>query len=478
MSLNSTQIKIITVAIVAIIIGVVVMQYLNSKKTDEAPDFTVTDTEGDDFTLSEFRDNKVVLLDFMSVSCASCEDEMPILKDIYAKYGNQIVMLSVDVGGDTNEELENYMDDHDADWRAAIDTDDVMGKYGITSFVRVMIVDKDGKITYDHVGVSSFKKLSKEIDAAESGEADSVKISSGMGLATLAIGAGIFAFFSPCAFPMLPGYMSFYLAKSTHAEAEAMAGDHMDDGSMVQWDVDEEERKKKEHKELLRKGMFSGIATALGIVFLYLIIGVLVSISGELVKSHMSTLEPIIGFVLIALGIMMVENIPIGQHMKNMWMYIKYYAFEKRKEEAMAEAGEYYEPQPGISEKLAGSMEGLISKITRKDFSFEEAKEEGYFGLFVFGIGYGAASASCCFPLFLAIIIAALDAGGAANGFYIFLLYALSMATLMIVVTILVSVSRNTILNRMRSATGKIEMFGGISLQIVGIYLIWYSLNG
>jgi len=477
---GSSHIKIIAVAIVAIIIGVAIWSYLESKQTDEAPDFTVTDLDGDTFTLSEFLDQKVVLIDFMSTTCPSCEEEMPELVKIYNKYGDRIEMISIDIAGvgeDGEDDLRDFMEDYNAHWRAALDTDDLMDKYDITEIVRLIIVDKDGKITYNHVGVSSASRISKEIDAAESGEAESVEISSGVGLATLAIGAGIFAFFSPCAFPMLPGYMSYYLGKSTHAEAVASGTDtSWEEGTDVQWEF-EENRKRREHRQNIRKGMFSGIATALGIVTLYLFIGILVSISGELIKDYMGFLQPIIGIILIAMGIMMVENIPIGQHIKNAWINFKYYTFEKRRVEAGGGSWDEGNGSPTLKTKLTASIENMISKITHKDFRFEQAKEEGYFGLYMFGIGYGAASASCCFPIFLAIILAALDAGGAAKGFFIFVLYAFSMAILMVIVTIFVSMSRDTIINRMRSATGMIELAGGIALQIVGLYIIYYSLN-
>ena len=345
--------------------------------------------------------------------------------------------------------------------------------------MKLVIVDKEGKITFSEVGGSDYDDLEKKIKAADEGTAEGVEISSGVGLTALAVGAGIFAFFSPCAFPMLPGYMSFYLAKSTHAEA-ALAGEQTNtviEGTDVRWEFDEEERKKKQKVEHMKKGMFSGIATALGIVFFYLVIGLLVSISGELVRDYISVLEPLIGLMLIILGIMMVENIPIGQVVKNVWITIKWHLFEKNKQ--TQDWDDDTEPKgPGFMDKLTASTERLISKATKKDFTFENAKQEGYFGLFSFGIGYGAASAGWCVPLFLAIILAALDSGGAAKGFFIFVVYAFSMAILMVIVTIFVSMSRDTLLNKMRSATGKIELIGGISLQIVGLYLIWYSLSG
>jgi cytochrome c-type biogenesis protein len=467
--------KILAVILVAIIIGVGVYSFFEGKQTSDAPDFTVTDTKGNDFTLSSYEGNKVVVLDFMSTSCPSCEKEMPELVKLHNKYGNTIVMLSIStLPSDSNDDIDEFMDEYNAKWRAARDEGgELIDLYNIKEIVRVIIVDKEGKITFSHTGASGFEDLDKEVKAAMDGTAESVEISSGVGLAALAIGAGIFAFFSPCAFPMLPGYMSFYLAKGSQTSSTEGGAE----GTDVQWEFEDEDRKRREKSESIRKGAKSGIATALGIVSFYLFIGLLVSISGELVKDYIDVLEPLIGFMLIMLGILMVQNIPIGQHVKNAWITLKWKLFDSSQEPEVDEYGYAIEKEPGFQDKLTVSVENLISRITKKEFTFAQASEEGYFGLYSFGIGYGAASAGCCFPLFLAIILAALDQGGAAKGFYIFVLYAFSMGILMVVVTIFVSMSRNTLLNKMRSATGKIELIGGFSLQIVGIYLIWYALS-
>ena len=477
------NIKLIALGIVALIIGVGFYAYFQSKQTDEAPDFNVTDIDGQPFTLSEFRDKKVVLIDFMSVTCPSCREEMPNLVKIHEKFGNSIEMISIDVQrSDTEEEIRDFMNEFNAKWRAARDTDNLIRKYNVKSIVRLVIVDKEGKITFSHEGVSGFRAIEKQVTAAREGTASGVKISTDVGLTALAVGAGIFAFFSPCAFPMLPGYMSFYMARSGHAERPGMVGDQSGgllEGTDISWEFNGESDKRKQQAAAVRSGVKSGLATALGIVFFYLLIGLLVSISGELVRDYFNILEPAIGILLIIFGIFMVQNIPIFDHMKNAWAMFKwkYLGGGGGGDHAVDEFGYPVEDEPGIGARFGAATERLVSRVTGREFSFEKARKEGYFGLFMFGIGYGAASASCCFPLFLAIILAALDQGGAAQGFMIFLVYALSMALLMVAVTVALSMSRTKLVDWLRSNTGKIEVIGGISLQIVGLYLIWYTLN-
>ena len=72
----------------------------------EAPDFTVTTFNNEEFTLSEHRD-EVVLLDVMGVGCPPCEMQMPELQKIKQEKGEEITILSVDVyySGETKEDV-------------------------------------------------------------------------------------------------------------------------------------------------------------------------------------------------------------------------------------------------------------------------------------------------------------------------------------------------------------------------------------
>ena len=468
---KSPYIKVLVV-IVAVVIIIAALQLFSSKKTDKAPDFTVKDIDGNIFTLSDYKDKKVVLIDFMATWCSSCKEEMKHLKEIYEKYGNKIEMISIDIDRtESEEDLRNFMEEYNAKWRAALDTDNVKEKYGITDIVRVVIVDKEGYITYSHVGVSTAETLSDEIEKAEEGIAGRVNIRAEYSLVGLAVGAGIFSFFSPCSFPLLPGYMSYYFGRtSAQFSQEVFEVQDVDDFGREGAEVlSEEERKRRVAQKRIRIGILSGIATALGIIALYSLVGLFVAFAGNIVKEYIWIFIPIVGGILVILGITMVEEIPLGGHIKNAWLYLKFYISQK-----LRKSTTYSEP---FSAKIAKPFERLISRVTNKEFSFAKAKEQGYFGLFLFGLGYGAAAASCTAPIFIAVMLAALSSGGVATGFFIFFLYALSMGILMVIITLLVSMSKDTILNRMQSGTRKIELVGGLILEGVGLYLIWYYLN-
>lgn len=79
-------------------------------KLGESIDFIVTTFNNETFRLSE-KKGEVILIDIMGVGCPPCVDQMPELQEIQIEYGNDIILLSVDVRftGETQQKvIETY----------------------------------------------------------------------------------------------------------------------------------------------------------------------------------------------------------------------------------------------------------------------------------------------------------------------------------------------------------------------------------
>lgn len=133
----------------------------------QAPNFTLTDIEGNEFSLSDYR-GKVVLIDLfrMKPSCPPCITEIPHLKAVYDKYSpNVLVMMSISVSTqDTSESLNSdFVQEYDIPWIVACGGTQIASSYGVSAVPTLVIVDVEGNQWYRHEGVTDESELTSEI---------------------------------------------------------------------------------------------------------------------------------------------------------------------------------------------------------------------------------------------------------------------------------------------------------------------------
>jgi peroxiredoxin len=130
-----------------------------------APKFTVKDIDGNTVKLSDYR-GKVVVLDLMATWCGPCIVEMGHLKDVYNNYSSsEVVIMSIDIDQtESNDVIRKFKEDYGDDWIFASDIDGVEEKYHVQFIPTMVVIDKDGGISYQNVGITTSEKLSEEID--------------------------------------------------------------------------------------------------------------------------------------------------------------------------------------------------------------------------------------------------------------------------------------------------------------------------
>jgi len=131
---------------------------------DAAPGFTLTDIDGSEFSLSDFR-GKVVILDFFGSRCGPCLAEMSHLKTLHEEFGEDVlIIISIGVQyGDTVERLKEIKEEYGIDWTLAVDTAGVADKYTVVAIPTLVIIDPDGYKRYRHVGLTEESVLSEEV---------------------------------------------------------------------------------------------------------------------------------------------------------------------------------------------------------------------------------------------------------------------------------------------------------------------------
>jgi len=131
-----------------------------------APDFTVYDYDGNPHKLSDYA-GKPVVLNFWASWCSPCKSEMPEFDEAYAKYGENVHFLIVnltDGSGETVESASSYVRDNGYTFPVYYDTDiDAAMQYGVTSIPATYFIDSEGCLAAYGVGAMDGATLEKGI---------------------------------------------------------------------------------------------------------------------------------------------------------------------------------------------------------------------------------------------------------------------------------------------------------------------------
>lgn len=117
-----------------------------------APDFTLKDIHGKDFSLSSLR-GKYVVLDFWGSWCGWCIKGMPEMKKYYEKYKGKFEIVGVDCQ-DTEAKWKAAVEKHQLPWiHVKNETKDLTPeKYAVTGYPTKVLINPDGTINKIIVG--------------------------------------------------------------------------------------------------------------------------------------------------------------------------------------------------------------------------------------------------------------------------------------------------------------------------------------
>ena len=115
---------------------------------------------------------KVVLVDFWTFGCYNCRNTLPYVKQWWAKYKDQgLVIVGVHTPEfDSERVLENVQDavkSQEIGWPVVQDNDYTIWRaYGNHYWPHFYLVDERGQIIYDHIGEGAYEQTEAQIAAA------------------------------------------------------------------------------------------------------------------------------------------------------------------------------------------------------------------------------------------------------------------------------------------------------------------------
>jgi peroxiredoxin Q/BCP len=125
----------------------------NLKVGNAAPDFTLQDSDGTNYTLSAYKSkNPVIIYFYPKANTSGCTKQACGIRDAWSRFKeNNIMVLGISV--DSKESLKEFIVDHNLNFPLLSDeTKEVSRKYGVLNNIGLdsritFLVDKNGNIS-------------------------------------------------------------------------------------------------------------------------------------------------------------------------------------------------------------------------------------------------------------------------------------------------------------------------------------------
>ena len=124
-----------------------------------APDFTLTDLDGNLITLSEYR-GKVVILDFWATWCGPCKASFPAMQRVVDKYATDSTVKfffinTRETAADKKENAGKFIEESNYTFHVLLDLDNkVMESFKVSGIPSKFVIDGKGNIRFNVLGVS------------------------------------------------------------------------------------------------------------------------------------------------------------------------------------------------------------------------------------------------------------------------------------------------------------------------------------
>lgn len=133
-----------------------------------APDFTLQLLDGGTITLSDYRGEKPVILDFWASWCPNCRRDMPKLSGWYKKYRDQVEVIGVNLQ-ERETTIRRFIDSTGIAFPIALDPKAQASRsYGVQYTNFHVLIDKEGAVTGVVPGDISESQILSLIEQSES----------------------------------------------------------------------------------------------------------------------------------------------------------------------------------------------------------------------------------------------------------------------------------------------------------------------
>jgi cytochrome c biogenesis protein CcmG, thiol:disulfide interchange protein DsbE len=123
-----------------------------------APDFELKLYSGETVSLSDFKGDKPVVVNFWASWCPPCRAEAPALAKAAAMFDDDVVFLGITVN-DSEANAEAFMEEFGITYGNGPDESNIAGAYRITGIPETFWIDKQGRIVAHWIGAIDEDRL-------------------------------------------------------------------------------------------------------------------------------------------------------------------------------------------------------------------------------------------------------------------------------------------------------------------------------
>ena len=128
-----------------------------------APAFTLTTFEGDTITLDELKGRPVVI-NFFASWCTPCAIEAGALQSVWLAFKDRGVAFIGIASSDTEKGARAFIEKFSITYPSGMDIDGELARaYGIVGLPVTVVLDREGFISFDHMGAIDGNTLQKAL---------------------------------------------------------------------------------------------------------------------------------------------------------------------------------------------------------------------------------------------------------------------------------------------------------------------------